>query len=381
MLRPIRLQHLRSNIVQVLHGKTFDKRIVMQEYMNERLDLKRYMLLNRKRWIVVVIMAVIGAVIFGGVYFVKAVLMAGPDTYRCKAMYYITFDTEEYEVVHDFYNDFTWNTVLDSDQIGGKVAEKLGMDKNKLAEVTLIPTMSDIRMIWLYVDMEDKAMAEQVQLAFKDELASFSQVEKGFESIELWDGPETTLLENPVFVPRNVVFGAIAGAVVGLLILLYMNAKDSSIYTFEDFSGRYGEYPLGTIFKNSKNYANESLKEHMEIFMKENAIEEMNVFYSEALSEGDEADFDVDVFKKKIVGDGIKVNFLKHSEDEDFFEKVKGDVTNVMLVRAGNDDYGALTHAVNNAKVLGIAIRAYILVDCDEIFYKAYYKSKNKEEK
>ena len=60
------------------------------------------MLLNRKRWIVVVIMAVIGAVIFGGVYFVKAVLMAGPDTYRCKAMYYITFDTEEYEVVHDF---------------------------------------------------------------------------------------------------------------------------------------------------------------------------------------------------------------------------------------------------------------------------------------
>lgn len=346
----------------------------MQDYMNERMDLKRFMLLNRKRFIVVVIATLLGAVIFGGIYYIKAVMLSGPDMYRCKAMYYITFDTEEYEAVHDYYNDYTWNQVLDSDMIGTKVSDKLGIDKQIFAEATLIPTMSDIRFIWVYVDMESKDSAEQVQRAIGEELVLFGNNEPGFASIEQWDGPSTELLVNPVFVPRNTILGAIVGAIAGTLVLLYMNAKDSSVYTFEDFSSRYGAYPLGVIYKNGKDYANGTLKEHFEIFIKDNMAKEINVFYSEALSEGDEAEFDVESFKKNVAGDIVQINMLNHAKDSAFFDKVRGEVTNVMLVRAGNDDYGCLTHAINNAKLLGINIGAYILVDGDESFYKAYYK-------
>lgn len=346
--------------------------------MNERMDLKRYILLNKKRCLIVVLATILGAVIFGGVYYIKNVVMAGPDVYRCKAMYYITFDTEEYEAVHDYYNDYTWNTMLDSDKIGGKVAEKLGMDKQVIADITLIPTMSDIRMIWVYVDMEDSDKALQVQQAFSEELSNFSQIEAGFESIELWDGPTTEKIVNPVFVPRNVIFGGIVGFIAGVLILLYFNAKDSSVYTFEDFNARYGVYPLGMIFKDGKDYANSSLREHMDIFVNDTDIKELNIFYSEALSEGTENDFDVEAFKKNVLGNEVKVNMLKHAKDNEFFKKVRGDVVNIMLVKTGNDDYGPLTHAINNAKLLGINIGAYILVDADESFYKAYYRGRSK---
>lgn len=343
--------------------------------MNERFDLKRFALLNKKRVFIVIVGAILGAAIFGLIYYIKAVIMAGPDMYRCKSMYYISFDTEEFEAVHDYYNDYTWNVVLDSDQIVGKAAKQLGIDKQIMVDATLVPTMSDIRVIWVYVDHEDAELALEMQTAIGEALVSFGQETEGFASIDLWDGPMTELVEKPVFVARNVIFGCAVGAIAGLLILLYMNAADSSIYTFEDFKNRYGVYPVGMIFKDGSTYSDSHLKEQLNVIISEAKSTEVNVFFAEALNEGVEPTFDVEKFAENVIPSGVEVHMLKHEEDEDFLAKVRTIVMNIILVRMGNDDFGGVTRTINNAKLMGIEIGAYILVDGNEAFYKAYYKA------
>lgn len=344
----------------------------MQDYLNEVVDLKRFALLNKKRIWMVIVGALLGTALFGGIYYIKSVVLKGPDVYRCKSMYYITFDTEEFEAVHDYYNDYTWNVVLDSDQIMGKAATAIGEDKQYMAEISVIPTMSDIRMIWVYFDHEDATVAEKMQRAVAEALYDFASQTEGFTSIELWDGPIIEKVEVPIFIGRNLIFGAVVGAIFGFLMLLYMSAKDSSIYTFEDFDNRFSKYPIGMIFKNGRNYSDGMLADNLQKLLTGNKIKELNVFGSEALSDASEVPFDYEAFSKLIPGD-VRVNYLVHTDTADFYEKVRSDIANIMLVRCGADDFGSLSRAINNAKLMDIEIVAYILVDGDEKLYNSYY--------
>ncbi len=346
----------------------------MQDYLNEAVDLKRFALLNRKRIWIVLLGAVLGCLLFSGVYYIKAVLMAGPDMYRSKALYYITFDTEEFEAVHDYYNDFTWNEVLDSDEIMGKAASAIGADKQYMAEISVIPTMSDIRFIWVYFEDEDIESIQNMQEAIGQALSEFALEKEGFTSIERWDGPILEKIEAPVLVVRNLIFGLIAGAVSGLIVMLYLSARDSSIHTFEDFNNRFGVYPIGMVFGKGKKYCDDRLRDNLAVLCKEKNIEKINLFRAEALNEASENEFKAEDFEKNVMPSGVKVSMLYHENNDSFIGDVTKDTPGIMLVRCGADDHGSLSRAVNNAKLMGVNIVAYILVDGNEALYNSYYK-------
>lgn len=346
----------------------------MQDYLNEAVDLKRFALLNRKRIWIVLLGALLGVLIFGGVYYIKAAIMSGPDMYRCKALYYITFDTEEFEAVHDYYNDFTWNEVLDSDKIMGKAAEAIGADKQYMAEISVIPTMSDIRFIWVYFEDEDISRIEAMQEATGQALVNFALEEKGFTSIERWDGPITEKIEVPLLVTRNLVFGVVVGVIAGVLVLIYLSARDSSVYTYEDFYNRFGIYPIGMIFGKGKKYCDERLADNLAMLCSDKDSKKINLFRAEALNEVTEKEFEVEEFEKNVLPDGVSVNMLYHENNSSFISEAKSGAPGIMLVSCGKDDYGSLSRAVNNAKLMGIEVAAYILVDGDEAIYNAYYR-------
>ena len=166
------------------------------EFMAERFDLRRFLLLSAGKVWWLLIGAVLGAVLAGGGYYLRHNMNSAPEVYRSDAMYYITFTEGEQDTTQLYYNDYTWNDVLDSDQIAGVAATMAGgITKEQIAAATRVPTMSDIRMIHVYVETGDPETAESIQNAMGIALGYFAHQTEGFEEIVQWDRQPAELLK------------------------------------------------------------------------------------------------------------------------------------------------------------------------------------------
>ena len=186
------------------------------------IDRKLYLRLLVRQWYILVIAMVAGAAVFGGARFLKENFFSGPAVYRNDSTYYITFTQGQQDVTQLYYNDYTWNDVLDSDQIAGVAATLSGgMSKEELAEAVSIPTMSDIRIIHVYADHTDPQKADEIQNAVSIALAHFANSAEGFDSISMWDKGSAKEIKAPERISRYAAFGAVLGIIVGYFIAGY----------------------------------------------------------------------------------------------------------------------------------------------------------------
>ncbi len=242
-----------------------------ERFLNERFDFRRFVLVSLRRWWVVLPAVLLGALLFGGIYYVKTFVIHEPRDWRVKALYSIDFDTKEAQETQLYYNDFTWNDVLDSDRIAGRAAQISGIPKEEIMAATFIPTMSDIRQIWVWTDHPEAERAAQIQAAIGEALEEFGSTTEGFRSIQCWDSEPAVLSLPEDLTVRITLFGALAGLVAGLLILAWMTAMDDGIYTEEDTEGRYGLLCAGVILSGSSKTAWQAkLREETEEELREN---------------------------------------------------------------------------------------------------------------
>lgn len=335
---------------------------------NYLFDYKRFILLNRKRVLWVVLTTLVCAALSGATYYIKDAFFSGPGVYRTASFYYITFDSQEFEAVHDYYNDYTWNDVLDSDVIAERAAELSGVDKQEIIDSTTIPTMSDIRMIWVYSDNVDKEKSIAIEKAIAVALSEFAEKTKGFESIEVWDGPDTAMMTNRNFLIRITVAGGLAGLLVSILVMLYCNATDSKIYAYSDIQNVTDIKGLGIVSQDGvflleakKRISNllEGLKE-----------EEIAFVYADSflgLSNKDFSSLYIDRLESK-----KKITLIKH-ENDDFYKELDKYSSYIMLVEYGKIESTALKAALDSADGLGKRPAGILLVNMDRGFASLYY--------
>ena len=77
-----------------------------EAFLSGEFDLRRFLLLAGKKLWWLIVGAVLGAVFFGGGYYIKTGLMAPQAVYRSDALYYITFTEGAEEIKQHFYNDW-----------------------------------------------------------------------------------------------------------------------------------------------------------------------------------------------------------------------------------------------------------------------------------
>lgn len=222
-------------------------------FLQEKFDNRRFLLLNLKKIWQIAVGAAAGACLFAFLYFLKTDILQGEPLYRAQTLYEITFDREQAGNIHDYYNDYTWNDILDSDQIAGRAAEKLGdIGKEEIAAATTIPTMSDIRFIWVYVDMESGEQADRVAAALGEALREFALATDGFSEIAAWDVKETNQIRENSLTGRMAAAGAVIGALAACFVICFSNAMDDSVYTEQDAEEKFGVLPAGVIMKSGK---------------------------------------------------------------------------------------------------------------------------------
>ncbi|MCR5250251.1 MAG: hypothetical protein K6E50_06580 [Lachnospiraceae bacterium] len=228
-------------------------------------DLRRFLLLFVRRLWMFLPGMVIGALLFGGYRFVKEKIFAPETIYRNDTLYSIEFTIGQEGETQAWYNDATWNDVIDTDVIAG-VASRFLTDVNKstIAKASFVPTLTDIHMFHVYVDDRDPQRADDIQNALGLALQIFASTAPGFESISVWDRGKAKVVEEISTILRWTVAGACIGALVSFLLLAYCYVMDDRILLAADVR-RGGGKCLGVMFKGKEDAREEArLREELQ---------------------------------------------------------------------------------------------------------------------
>lgn len=353
--------------------------------MQEQLDSRRLMFLNvRKIW-QICLGAVIGACFFGCVYYLKTNVLAGEPLFRAQTLYMITFNRDQVDSIHDYYNDYTWNDVLDSDQIAGRAAEKLGdISKEEVAAAVSIPTMSDIRFIWVYADMETKEAADRVEAAIGESLQEFALETDGFTEIAIWDQKETEQIREKSLIGRMLIAGAVVGVLAACFFVYYGNLMDDSIYTEQDVKDMLGMDPAGVIMRAGKKVQPEFFRQELQHNLKELlkktegkpvkviiypldpecglSVEESAQYLKELLTDPDKNAV------VEMIADNAAIGDAENG-------KTQGQqIITIALLPYGQKNGARLKLAWKNAQLQNKLPDAVVIFDAKEWFYRNYYK-------
>lgn len=225
-------------------------------------DLRRFLMLSVRRLWMLLTGALIGAVLFGGYRFLKERVFAPAQLYRCDVEFLIDFTKGEEEETQAYFNDYTWNDVIDTDVIAGSAAAVVeGADKAYIAAATTVPTMTDIRMFHVYIDDTDPEMANKIMNALELSIMVFPNYVDGMDSISVLDrNAARPLVENSTII-RWAVAGAVIGILAAILVLSYKYVMDDTIRIATDVKTAGGRC-LGVLFRNKDDAAEEGrLKE------------------------------------------------------------------------------------------------------------------------
>ncbi len=303
--------------------------------------LKRYMALFGMRFAGGLFCgALVGALLFLLLDLSRMQIFHGEDIYRSETMYSIDFESASADTVH-YYNDYTWNDVMDSDVIAGKAAKICGVSKEEIAAETLMPVMSDIRIIKLYVDDRNKDRAALIQKAMGEALAAFAEDTDGFGSITVWDENDPYVLRPEPYYLRWALAGAVIGAVFAVLIMMYLYAADDHVYTDKDMDIGLKESGIlctGYILKSGERFR---------------TVSEASVHGAKAVC---------------LDKDGKETDIPSH------IKGLSSDGADMLLLVPYGMSAAALYTAAKEIKVSGKNIKAAFIYDADEKFLKRYYR-------
>ncbi len=242
-------------------------------HMEEKLNLRSfYLRLLGKIWIIPVA-ALLGALLAGGIYTLVTVTFGPVRTYKGEARLYISFAYDENKgTLVDYYNGYTWNNMLvPTDDILNPIISELESQQIFLSKDELLSSInadipSDVRIMLLSAENKDKDLADAILLAGVKSMESYGANNSAFDSIKTLSIDKASLVTYTDRSFAAICFGALAGAVIMLLIELLTDALDDAIYVPEDIRKRYGIDSLGVLFGKGNSGSH---KESEEIYKNE----------------------------------------------------------------------------------------------------------------
>ena len=372
-------------------------------HLDEAMNLRSfYLRLFRKIWIVPLAM-IIGAVIGGGVYTLATVTFGPQRMYSADATLYISFAYDEKKgSLVDYYNAFTWNTLIPTDAIMEPIVEDLEknginviseavskatdnngsgniltMDELRAAINADIP--SDVRVMVLSATHPDKDMTDKIMKAAVKALVRYGNINDAFDSIKRLGENEARLVTYTDRTKVAVIFGAICAFVVAILGLMLADVLDDAVYVPEDAEKRYRTSVLGTLFKNSKGKEEFFRNELKAAFVNTVAGKsQIAVISTDSVDDAGQSEKDCAALKKAL-GSTINENEVKFipmavpGSVLDNYRKI-GTCDGVVLCVPYGIKSGAMTeHVIAQLKKHECPVLGIVMVRADKVFLYRYY--------
>ncbi|MBE5876159.1 MAG: hypothetical protein E7290_04670 [Lachnospiraceae bacterium] len=241
-----------------------------KEYWKEGIDSKEYLICFLFQLRKLILIGVAGAVIGSGLYLLIMMIAARVPVYQSETVYYIDFAEGRIDA-KDYYNDFTWNTVIGSDLILGRVVEQLpGHERSVVKDMITADILSDVRYLTITVQGEDAAQVEEITLALEEALVYFGtefdgvdvrdtfdsvvkiDVSDTFDSIVKIEDSGVNKVVQPLFTWRAVFLGFVIGFFVAWFVFSVKFAVADAFYTRGNIERYLGITALGIRYRQGK---------------------------------------------------------------------------------------------------------------------------------
>ncbi len=333
------------------------------KYAKEPFDLKLFVLrcIQKIQWIILA--AVLGAVCFGGIYFLKNVTFGGQIPYVITQKLDVEYAVNpETNTEYSYYVAYTWNDWVKSDVFMEDLPEKLpdGMTKEEVTGYYEMTLPADTRNPYLVVTHPDKEKCVQLAEILKEELTAFAEEQKEIDTLTVIDTIGPALEVQDIRTIRAALSGAVAGTFFALFTVAFKLILDEGIFVPETFSYRYQIPVAGYLDEDGE--ASNDLKAGISYLFKDK--ERVGITAVEP---------ELDLMKGKVLfGEGAAVclpSVLQVPESLEFLRENDG---NLLLVKAGIGNGKAIEAVLHLCETHDIKITAALLVGVDSKLIRRY---------
>lgn len=313
-----------------------------------------------------ILIAVAGAAFGSGLHCLITFYQAGRALLVSETEYYIDFADGRVEA-KDYYNAFTWNDVIATDEILGRMMEILGSryDRDAVKEMMNAEILSDVRYLTLTIKGTDRDAISEVNAAFEIAIAKFARSKDEFDTIY-------KIEDNGIWREQPVWFGwraALLGAVVFAGVAVFLTAlafvTGDRFYTKTDIMKYLGEPAVGLLYAGKNEIS--GLQERRLI---ENLKALLAQYRNLYLLDGADGQ-DAGRFLERLSGLGADLDCALMVPCEQYRT---GENTAILVVVPFGKVYREkITDEINNAVMHGGTIAGAVLTECDKIWVDLYY--------
>lgn len=334
-------------------------------YMERKIDYKKIWILYWQRVWFVIILTVAAAALGAGIYNVVRALNSESDIYRVSSDYYITFN--EGENGADYYNAYTWDTILRDDPVVDVVMENLpaSVSKDEVKAAVAGEMLGDYRILTVHATSKDPEFAQMVAKAYIQGLGQFADKISMLDTIELWSQEEVTLVVEEDLTVNAAILGAVVGLFLGIIIWSIYYFLDDSIYVEKDFTDRFAVPFLGMITRKDSELCKQELTTNTSYLLKE---EEYYLVF--AARENTVTDKEKKTILEKVDNARIEGILSLQGEDLDILRTSSGAV---LMIPWGNKNGNVVEKTIAFLNKQDCKIAGAIIYDAEDVFIKKYY--------
>ena len=367
-------------------------------FEKEELNIRAfYLKLLGKIWILPLAL-VIGAVLGGVIYYVSNVVYGPARSYSSVSKLYIEFAYDETGTVVDYYNAYTWNDLMSTDDIinttlsnlekegvpvvesylGGTLSGSIsgGVTKQEVIDSTTAEIPSDGRLMVLTIENHDKDLTDAIAKATDLSLESFGLNHDEFISIETRSCESAALVTYTDRTKTALVTGAVLFLIAGILLLFLKFALDDAVYVPEDLEKRYHLPVLGILLKKENSQIESRFKNEMiASFVAVNVSSKPLALISPSGMDSASAVSKImTILKSAVETSDIK---LEAHETPGVTLEAYRDLAGfggVILVIGSGESRGTLCdHVISQLKRHDCEIKGIVMTDVNDRFIKRYY--------
>ncbi len=190
-----------------------------RNYVNEGMDIKKYMICLWKRLPFVAAVGIAAALLFGLLYTLSRTVPEGEREYQAFAKVYLDFAADETGEVYQAYNGYTWNDLMAADPIMELTLGYLPADytREEVQMAIRAEILSDIRLLTVTVTTNREERTEAILRAAVQALTEYGKQAKEFIEIGAIQETEAKLVLADNRLLQAVFLGLFLGLFVALL--------------------------------------------------------------------------------------------------------------------------------------------------------------------
>lgn len=343
-------------------------------YMQRTIDWKKVWLLYRQRlWLILCITIFIAAMSAGIYRVVKAINYEG-RLYRVSSDYYITFNFDEHENSVDYYNAYTWDSILRDDPIVDEALAVLPDDytKDEIRASITGEMLGDYRILTVHSTHENSQRAEAIAAAYAESLVLFADKIEMLDTIEMWSQEECQPVEEEDLTVNAALLGAMTGVVAAIFIVAFLCLMDDSVYVERDFTERFDIPLLGMLTKKGDTAWKQELADNVRYLLKGDSYYLVSVGDTKRTASGkDEADSVTDMMKE--IAPAIKGHLDAQGGN---LTTLRNSAGVILLLPWGDKNGRRCEKRIDFLKKQDCKLAGVIVTGADDGFLKKYYFGK-----